>query len=165
MIRDTGDRIYLGNSQWARRVQLTGSIVKDTKVETETIINAVSVEASGQLMTPDIPSNGADEIWILVSCDQQPWSLRASNGPWATTSAVGLNALYPVRNNVTNTFVPQNPARSLLVYNNPNSDPGWNHNGIAEAYHSRSSSDFRLRFDNGSETLVTVTIKTIRVWR
>lgn len=144
-------------------VELTGRIVKQDDFEIETLINAQSVEAGGNVTTPTFTAKGAI-CYLLVNTDKQPWSVQTRRGPFIPTSGLTYDGLYPTMQNITSEFAAtSSPKRSLLVI--PTAAGESQPSNISEALASRLVGNQQVRFyNNHPSDTATVTIRILRIW-
>ena len=140
-------------------------IHRATKIEIETIINAVSVPAGGNTGFVSAGHKGETYTVFAVMIDQQPWT-ATSRTPFGTGMLTGV--LFPMRNRVTTTFLNNStPALSLYVgltgftgslVDSPSS--------IDEALRiAVGHSAIGIQIANESASTATVTVRVLRIWR
>lgn len=139
--------------------------VKQANVQfkVETIANAVSVNPSNQLLLGTVNVENADEVWLLVSIDNQPWTLSTSVGPWTVASITSPNATYPTAINDVNTYTIDLPFRTLKTVRYIAGDV----TSYTDALNNRFVGDsFRVLLSNlDAVNMATVTLKALKIWR
>ena len=138
---------------------------REVKMTLTTIMNAVSVAVGAAVPSSAFQPLGANEMWVLVTIDKQPWDAYTSFGPWTgvydADSANG-NGLYPKRMASTAVYNSQSPARSLVTMT------GTAIVSMSDAYIQRvvTGQDMYLYVKNSHATdVATVTAKLLRIWR
>ena len=148
-----------GTGTGATPVSLTGSIPR--KVTIETLANAQSVAASGNLDMP-YTTQGESEVWVLVNIDKQPWTLR-TRLPWASTYS--KQNVYPQRDAFATAYPTVSaPAGSLLLVAGA-AGGVTAPTSLAEAILIAGAYDTVIRVENGSANVATATVKVMRIWR
>lgn len=167
----------LEGSDGAGHVKLTGSNVPDLQAmpiknignglsTLETLINAQSLAPGGFIDPINLNITGKEkEVWVFVNIDQQPWNLM---GSYATVqNGNDTQVLFPryANHSITYSNV-YTPATALYM--------GTMFNGTGLTYPTTMSEakEFimynhgsKLRIDNKSAAIATITIKIMRVWR
>ena len=137
-------------------VQLSGS-----RTQLDTVLNAASVGAGGSTGTINIPTNGATDLLIGVSIDQQPWDVRIGNQPWSNVVSGTLRA-FPDTSAVQTATFPANYPRTFMIYqglSGPVTAP-------ADAIALQLLPDnLNIAIYNTSASTATVSVRVWRRWR
>lgn len=145
-------------------VQLSGSLLQPgfgvprlTQVAVETIVNAQTI-AAGAYVTASWDYKGESETRVVVSIDQQPWSLKIHNFPLSTATG-GATAtfpnLYPDQTTVPSAAYPVVATLTRAACTT-----------LTEAaLNPAVGSGAACRITNGSAGTATCTLKIIRIWR
>lgn len=156
---------------------LSGSIIADTqavpsrqqnKVEITTLLNAVSVpvfnagDLAGTTALANLDYKGANEVYVAVNIDKQPWSAGVKT--WTDYVAEGQR-LFPSLKNITQTFINPHVYKLALIYSDINSIETIDNyeKALRAAYYPPGESGIRIY--NKSSEVATCTVKLIRVWR
>jgi hypothetical protein len=142
-----------------QKVALTGK-----KVEFATLADAISVPAGGSTGYLQLYPTSEDLILVAVNIDQYPWTLGHSTMYYG--AATGVNAMYPMRKNVNETFTfTAAPAISMWLGNAVAGGVTSYSDAIAvhRVYKSVHGLD-RIAVFNKSASTATVTVRIIRVW-
>ena len=157
--------------------QLTGSIPAGNNVigktlqgqsySITTLLNAVTVAPSGAV-TADYSAQNADQVFILIGIDKQPWYCNHTIGPWNAKTVRGTYALYPEQNGVTSTstitspvcLIPINASTGAGVF------PATQPTDFTKALERRQiNEDAQIGIGNQHATdNATVTVKILRIW-
>lgn len=141
---------------------------KTAKTTLATLLSAGSVAAGGYTSKIDLGITNEDEIWILVSIDQQPWTLTTSH-LGNTDGFSTLDAIFPKRNAVTSTYAASIPATSLyLGMRTDLTGAGLTPPTTmleARALQVPPLAGSALYIANGSASTATITVKVYRIWR
>src|SRR5690625_176825 len=150
--------------------QVTGSMdgytlpVKNQIItEIETVLDAVSVQSKNKTANVFINPKNATEIYLFISIDKKPWTIRYRNQFGLVRPENG----YPVYFNADDTFSITSPAISFPV--------GYdgNRQGVKAPSNLKEAKDWGIPItdseyfwvENNSDDLATITVKILRVWR
>lgn len=157
--------------------QLSGSKIADAqavpsrqqnKVEIITLLNAVSVpvfnagDLAGTTALANLDYKGANEVYVAVNIDKQPWSAGVKT--WTDYVAEGQR-LFPSLKNITQTFINPHVYKLALIYSDINAIETIDNyeKALRAAYYPPGESGIRIY--NKSSEVATCTVKLIRVWR
>ena len=174
-LEDKIDKITAGTTP--ANVKLSGSIIADAqavpnrqqnKVEIITLLNAVSVpvynagDLVGTTVTANLDYKRANEVYVAVNIDKQPWSAGVTT--WTGYIDEGTR-LFPSLKDITQTFTSQHAYKLALIYSGINTIETIDtyEKALRAAYYP--SGDSRIRIYNKSSEVATCTVKLIRVWR
>lgn len=169
-------KVTVDNFPETQNVQLTGSSVADTqavpvrnvsRTVEETLVNAMTVAAGANTGAIDMGITTESEVWLMISIDQQPWTLR-TNVPGGTLTSYGSSSTFPQYQNANTTHGIQSAAHALYLGIRVS-----NVHGLTSPTTMQEARQFltppvpgvSLRVDNNSEETATVTVKIRRIWR
>ena len=135
----------------------------------ETIANAVSVP-SGVITSLSVSINalGAQEIYLLLSIDKQPWTMTSSVGPWTLTGSITGTSHYP-NTAAAKTTTHTTAFPFIALKTQELSASSWGGETVstiekAKAFSWRSVNNFAVSVNQTSGDIATVTLKILRVY-
>lgn len=138
---------------------------KHTKKTITTIANNVSIIAGATSAQLLLGTDGTEsEVWVAVSINKFPWTLRGSNdfgGVWS-------DAFYPRREGALSDYIVSAPAMSLalgVLMTLQNVGAPTTYNEAKQIAQPLNAASFLTITNNHATDVATFTIKVIRIWR